>query len=308
MPVNVITEILDLELTRKCIDQCAICLRGLPQKLEMTPNIIDHIFYNNNHRIIAVGDLFITGGEPFLNKKTFIYLLKYIINNNIDVKQISLVTNSLVYDEEIMELLNYLYNSGINIVLFSSLNQYHKEVPKENIKKFSSFPFYNYEKVNIKKSDIVRLGRAEENNLGSVFDGLYRKTKFKLAPLDKVEVLKVYNDKVFIKSLYVIADGRFGKRPYDSTWDMIDEKYKLNLFNDSIFKNCRFVDDYELSINNIKQGKILLPQEDFIADYNRAQEKGYLDIFLAMLSENDIRDYLMGEKSWHKILLRNRNK
>lgn len=95
-----------LELTRQCNLNCKHCLRGDSQNKDMSKAQIDKILDN----FVWIDNIFIGGGEPFLAKESFLYLLS-VIKQKIEkehfvCREIGLITNGTIKDMEIITALN----------------------------------------------------------------------------------------------------------------------------------------------------------------------------------------------------------
>lgn len=69
MLIPITIKSLELEMTRRCNQNCVHCLRGCSQNFDMTPEILKNIFTNGDYQITKIYELFVTGGEPFLNRE-----------------------------------------------------------------------------------------------------------------------------------------------------------------------------------------------------------------------------------------------
>lgn len=56
---------LAIEVTRRCNMECAHCLRGDAQAVDMTQEIVDR-FVDGLEEGMSIGDVTLTGGEPSL--------------------------------------------------------------------------------------------------------------------------------------------------------------------------------------------------------------------------------------------------
>jgi len=164
------------ELTRRCNDNCIHCCRGEAQELELSPEVIDAFFENNN--IVSLGRFLLSGGEPTLGAAAFEYLVDKIIEKKIHVRNFSFSINGKNYDERfnaslkkfgeyILSLKDKKYK--IPGTFWISNNQFHTAPPKEIVDKYSKFPFFvPYRKerqMHLKVEDILPVGRALDNNL-----------------------------------------------------------------------------------------------------------------------------------------------
>lgn len=293
--MSVLTSVtnMEIEIDRRCPANCLHCMRGKTQNIYITPEIIEEVFNNKDHRIIEINRLLLTGGEVMMNKEGMIYLLNHLLNN-VTIYQIHLLTNSLIYDDDIIALLQALYDKGVQAYMHSRIDQFHPKVPQKNIDKFNKLEFYRYIEDYLLSSETLLLGNAEANGL----EGNEFFTKKKIENFEKIKnhvVIDYISDTVNIESLYVSARGNFGSKATDATWNMIDSKYRLDIFNDSLFKNCEFENNFMVPnyINQIKQGQLNITGTNFMNDYIKARSEGCLDIFLEAIDEDAIRDYLI---------------
>lgn len=82
---------------------CDFCCRGDAQDLDISTQIIDAAL--DKVKDYEIYTIRITGGEPFLNKKGLIYLIKEIISKNIMIMEFFMFTNGTIIDSEIKEAL-----------------------------------------------------------------------------------------------------------------------------------------------------------------------------------------------------------
>lgn len=102
--MEVILHDLAIETTRRCNMQCKHCMRGVSQNIDITPELIDMIFDNNN--IKRIDHICFSGGEPTLNANIIIYTINKIIRENLDVGEIVMVTNGQIFNRELLEAFN----------------------------------------------------------------------------------------------------------------------------------------------------------------------------------------------------------
>lgn len=191
-----------LEVTRKCNLHCEHCMRGEPQNLDMSDEILEEVFRQIDHTY----HLSLTGGEPFLAPHVLEKMVDIIIDRNIKVFRCTTVDNGTILNElgirsikALNRLGEYIYNSvwsedtrndpkeKLPISVSISNSQYHKNDIQKAIEFYKS---YANEYVNvddqgewetglkdkqgnvIKNKDIKgtgkwlkKEGRAKENNL-----------------------------------------------------------------------------------------------------------------------------------------------
>ena len=102
-----------------------------------------------------------------------------------------------------------------------------------------------------------------------------------------------------IEELYVTATGYFGSLPTDATWDMIDEKYHLNILHNSLFTEAE-ISFYAL--NRLISEQLIIPLETFQNDYAKAVRNNQLNSFYQSLNEDAIRNYLTKDYSLKRKL------
>lgn len=95
---------LAIETTRKCNMKCGHCMRGLSQNIDITPELIDMIF--DNEEIAEINHICFSGGEPTLNPNIIIYTINKIIEQNLNVGEIVMVTNGQIFNRELLEAFN----------------------------------------------------------------------------------------------------------------------------------------------------------------------------------------------------------
>ena len=87
-----------LDITRRCNLSCDFCARGPAQKKTMSKEIIDGAL--DQLTDVYVGEIRLSGGEPFLEPELIDYTVNGIIERNIKVACISIFTNGTVYDNK----------------------------------------------------------------------------------------------------------------------------------------------------------------------------------------------------------------
>ncbi len=290
---------LELEMTRLCNGKCRHCMRGHEQNISLSKNIIDNIFRKDNYKIVHISYLFLTGGEVLINKENLIYLLNYLIENNIRVSSLGMIINSTIYEEEVIKYLNELRKKGTLINIESHLDQFHPQVKKEILAKYQKLSYYSLEKNILTKKDIISIGNAQENNIGSKLRKNYITKEFaKVLPF--LEFNTISYDCLMTPSLYVTTRGKFGSRPTDATWDMIDHKYYLDINQDNLFTDCIFrkkVREYLKNMDNYEW----LPQE-LINDYHQALKNHNLNNFLENLDNETLRSYFTNKPQQKRTL------
>lgn len=93
-----------IEVTRKCNMKCEHCMRGEAQNHSISKEVVDRIF----EEVSAIGELLLTGGEPFLEPEMIDYIVESIIKNKIPIMNIQIVTNGLIRNKSIVGSINKL--------------------------------------------------------------------------------------------------------------------------------------------------------------------------------------------------------
>lgn len=111
---------LGIEVTRKCNQNCdGFCMRGDKQNLDINLEYIDKFLDNE---FILVDSLIFSGGEPSLNDKAISYAIDKIVEENIPVLSVSLVTNGLKYSEGLVASFEK-FNAYANKLILSELEK-----------------------------------------------------------------------------------------------------------------------------------------------------------------------------------------
>ena len=110
---------LSLEITRRCNLDCAHCMRGDPQDMDMSREVIDALL--DNIKVVKIINL--TGGEPLLAPDVIEYLVDQIIERQLMVLDIGLVTNGTIVDDRAIRVIRALnrYSEYLNNVIKGEL-------------------------------------------------------------------------------------------------------------------------------------------------------------------------------------------
>ena len=171
-----------LEVTRKCNLKCEHCMRGEPQNIDMSDEILKEVF----RQVTEMYHLSLTGGEPFLAPQVIESMVDIIIDRKIRIHRCTTVDNSVWTDENRNDP-----EERLPISISISNSTYHKNDVQKAI---DFYKLYANEYVNIDdqgewetglkdkqgnplknkdiKSDSVWLkkeGRAKENNLNAKY-------------------------------------------------------------------------------------------------------------------------------------------
>ena len=104
---------LEIEITRDCNLNCPHCMRYEPDEpmdayrgTVIAPEVIDALFDRYRH----IELLLLTGGEPMLHPEMITYIVDKIIEKQVYVEQIQVITNGTIASKEAVTALNKAYN------------------------------------------------------------------------------------------------------------------------------------------------------------------------------------------------------
>lgn len=147
--MDITYDALALEVTRRCNMQCQHCLRGDAQKIDMTDAVIDRAL----EHVVCIDDLTFTGGEPTLNIHAMRHTLDVCKQKNISVNGFFIATNGTCVSDEFLLFLIDIYSyveaccgdAGEEGVceLALSLDEFHDDIPDENIARLKALSFYS---------------------------------------------------------------------------------------------------------------------------------------------------------------------
>ncbi len=156
-----------LELTRRCTLQCAHCLRGDRQNIDMSEEILDNALKD----VVHIHELDLGGGEPLLVPEKIESLINKIKRYGIRVDKISFTTNGTVLTPRVVELIKELQQiASLNVRLshdkFHLLEIYIKKLVErvdQNTELLTEMLGYNPKDKDFAMDDgtISRIGRAK---------------------------------------------------------------------------------------------------------------------------------------------------
>ena len=158
---------LAIEVTRRCNMNCAHCMRGDSQEVNLDTSVLQKLFEYAG----SIKHLTITGGEPSLNPSAIRYISYFSRNVHCEIGAFFCSTNAKEYSEEFVNALNELYEQCTdkqNCTLSISLDQFHDAADPTALSEYRKLPYYQPVKElgNISRGNILSEGRANENNLG----------------------------------------------------------------------------------------------------------------------------------------------
>ena len=156
-----------LEITRKCTLECAHCMRGNRQNIDMSDEILDNALKD----VTYIQELDLGGGEPLLAPRVIENIINKIRTYDIKVRKISFTTNGTVLTPRIIELIRELQEiAPLNVRLshdkFHLLELYVKKLTDrvdKNNELFTEMLGYNPKDKDFAMDDgiISRIGKAK---------------------------------------------------------------------------------------------------------------------------------------------------
>lgn len=215
-------EYLALEVTRRCNEWCKMCMRGNPEEVDMSEEIVNQVLLNND--IQDIQTVMFSGGEPTLNEKLICYVVDLVMKNNILVNQFALVTNAKKFPKDILEAFSDYQkycrykNMKCKITINFSVDIFHESHP-EIIKEYKEkYPNFQYAFKGLEW--IWKTGRAEYGE----------KFEYKIVPM---YVHQVMGHLWVINALYVTAKGNY-ETMGDGMYSDMDKIHMGSVFENSL--------------------------------------------------------------------------
>lgn len=202
---------LTVEITRKCQLQCAHCMKGDAQNVDMPRQIIDKLLES----VCSIGTLLFTGGEPTMNLDGMKYFLSVLKAKEISLNKLDIVTNGCDTSDEVIQLIKEYHDymtydkerGKYMIIIGVSNDVYHMRC--NNISKSA---YENYVKAFSEYSDI----RVAEYNYGNIPKAIGRGKKLKEAhtginenmPQRKIEIMSKESHNLCVsRKYYELQEG-----------------------------------------------------------------------------------------------------
>lgn len=228
-----------LEVTRRCNMKCCHCLRGDAEDLDMPHEIIKNLFAE----IRSADIITFSGGEPSLAVPVMRDALQECVRNNIDVREVYIVTNGLVVSDEFIQicrdwdaycltrqlppvdsdrytggyearrlLKGILGNEGgerMGCMVSLSLDTYHDDIPFGNLIRLAAMPHLLLDKAHEERDEygwVLYEGRAAFNGIGD--PDMKSKMPWTYGEAGREIDLEVNDDDdAYAEQLYVNAEG-----------------------------------------------------------------------------------------------------
>lgn len=112
-----------LAITDKCNLSCLHCMKGTSGNTTITHEQLDALI----KQVEYVEKLHISGGEPTLALETIQYMLQSLHENHVTVNSFGFVTNGILYNENIVDILKKLitYSAAKNVEILISGDIFH---------------------------------------------------------------------------------------------------------------------------------------------------------------------------------------
>ena len=224
--------------------QCARCMRGPAQNVDMSKEIVDLFF--DKLKPYSMDELTFGGGEPTLNPEIFSYTIDRLIKDDIYVDSLGMVTNGQIYSEEIADALNR-YEEFANrrqargmanhTKICFSVDSFHKPFSKE---------------VRSKYEKVCRLSQVVDHELGSII-----KTGYATVGLDYVHKLPKSDFMTFLGNNISI----FGFIGLSAIGNITTNPCGTYVDGDAI--NFGYVGDFDIWDYLIKNGRNISDSQSF---------------------------------------------
>lgn len=227
-----------IEITRKCNEACAHCLRGDAENIDIDNSIIDAFLDNN---ITLIEELLITGGEPTMNGEGLEYFVDGLIKRDITVGMYKVIINGTNWNEAfgraIKKLDAYTKKKGwkdiylplvrnIGQILISQ-DEFHKDADKEVLKKLDELPCPVY--ILRTHGKILPYGRADENHLSIMKQDIRSLIDYS----DSYIIMKYGKPGVEFKKQCLCANGNIVS-DYNYPFEVMDACRIGNVLDDNI--------------------------------------------------------------------------
>lgn len=215
-------EYLAFEVTRRCNEWCKMCMRGNPEEVDMSEEIVNQVLLNNYIKDIQT--IMFTGGEPILNEKLICYVVDLVMKNNILVNRFYTVTNAKKFPKDILEAFSdyqkyCMYkNIKCNIAIDFSVDVFHESHP-EIIREYKEkYPTFQYAFKGLEWT--WKTGRAEYGE----------KFEYKIIPIH-VQIVMGYL--WVMNTLYVTSKGNY-ETMGDGMYSDMDKIHMGSVFDNSL--------------------------------------------------------------------------
>lgn len=223
-----ITGSLVIELTRRCNMNCAHCLRGCAQNLDISKKTID----NALRHFTNITALTLTGGEPSLVPDLIKYTVDRVMALGIDLGCLYIVTNGKTYSQKMVNAMRRAYSYSYEpdmCALTVSIDEYHDGSHRAAWYRYQDEPFFQRDK---EQPDLSRYLINEGN---AFYNGIGRRN-LKVATAIKEDYVMIEDDRINIE----------------------DDMIYVNALGD-VLLNCdvSYENQYEYMIGNVNDSKLV---------------------------------------------------
>ena len=253
---------LGIELTRRCNEMCKHCLRGPAEPVDLSKDVIDALFDNND--IDLIENLLLSGGEPTMNGEALLYLVDKLIEKEVIVGSYRVIVNGTYYDDRFGDAIRKLHryvdsigwNREYNVMQserFGSIgisqDQFHKSYDPKVLEKIQELPStVSILREEYKPSTILPYGRANDNDLSNReedYSNLFIKE-------DSFIILGYGEPGVEFKKQYICANGNVCLDP-NYPFKILDTHNVGNVLEKPIYEMYGIEDEVTKSLNPQKR-------------------------------------------------------
>ncbi len=117
-----VDDVISFIITENCSFQCAHCMREERRPNTISERVIDTVL----SQVKIDGIVHLSGGEPLMQMKRVVYLIKKIYELGNKPKEINVTTNSSVCPKKFEEFITSIEGTGVDLRLLVSNDYYHK--------------------------------------------------------------------------------------------------------------------------------------------------------------------------------------
>ena len=258
--MKILAPIVSIEISQKCNLACAHCMRGEPENISITKDILNSFF----DEVKGGKALVISGGEPFICYDEIKEVMEVIKQKEVLFGGVIIVTNGTVYDERIYSLLE---NNFEIIQICVSHDKYHLEsieklYDEDRISNNPSLNPLNFEEVldNLKRHinspyfDEFYQEHEYLINMGRTLELDVPKKELDLLGYfysDLLDEILLVGPEIYLDSLGYITDGNtsYDKREELSIGNIKNSSLYNMVINNTIRIECRNVEEFLASMN-----------------------------------------------------------
>jgi organic radical activating enzyme len=145
---------------------CPHCLRGPAQNATISKELIRKVLNQFND----IKCLTLTGGEPSLVPELIKYTVDYVVNHNIELGALYIVTNGKVYSQQMVNAMRKAYNYSYDpemCALCVSVDEFHDKYDADAYMRYELEPFFRRDKEQSKlRNFLINEGNAYYNGIG----------------------------------------------------------------------------------------------------------------------------------------------